>query len=339
MKQLKIILGLIFFFGIVSCSNQQPEESTYQTTGSIDMISPDLAKIIDKDAKIEVLKGGFIWSEGPLWLGNEQKLIFTDVPSNIIYEWSEKDGLLEYLKPSGYTQVIKNSGIGGGNGLLLNEDGSLIICQHGDRRVAKMLSSTSKPEPEFETLAGTFEGKRFNSPNDAVYDNHGNLYFTDPPYGLKGQDDDPAKELAFNGVYSLAPNGALTLLIDDLTRPNGIALSPDNRKLYVANSDPERCLWMVYDHELDGTIKNGKVFFDATEMYDGKNGLADGLKVDKKGNVFATGPGGVLIFSPEGKHLGTIKTGYATANCCFNQDQSVLYMTAHTYLMRVALKK
>jgi len=306
--------------------------------GSIERLSPYLDNIILDSAKIEILADGFEWSEGPLWLGNEQKLIFTDVPSNLVYEYSDKKGLEIYLDPSGLTGDDPNTGNSGANGLVLNEDGSLVLCQHGDRRVAKMMASTSNQEPKYKTLAATYEGKRFNSPNDAVYDRHGNLYFTDPPYGLEGQDDDPAKELPFNGVYKLAPNGTVSLLIKDLTRPNGIAVSPDNTKLYVANSDPEKCLWMVYDLAEDGTVSNGEVFFDATSMFNGENGLADGLKVNEQGTIFATGPGGVLVFSPDGKHLGTIKTGQATANCAFNDDETILYLTAHNYLMRIKLK-
>lgn len=325
---------------VVSCNlqteNKQKEKPGIYT-GSIEHLSTELNKIIPDSAKIEILAEGFDWSEGPLWLGNERKLIFTDVPKNLIYEYSDKKGLKIYLNPSGLTKDEPNTGNSGANGLVLNQDGNLVICQHGERRVAKMLASTSNQEPKFEALADNFDGKRFNSPNDAVYDMHGNLYFTDPPYGLEGQDDDPAKELPFNGVYKLSPNGTLTLLIEDLTRPNGIALSPDNTKLYVANSDPEKCLWMVYDLAEDGTISNGKIFYDATAMFNGENGLADGMKVNKKGIVFATGPGGVLVFSPDGKHLGTIKTGQATANCAFNEKQTELYMTAHNYLMRIKL--
>jgi gluconolactonase len=201
-----------------------------------------------------------------------------------------------------------------------------------------MLTELDKPEPRFETLADSYEGKRFNSPNDAVFNSQGHLYFTDPPYGLRGKDDDPAKELDFNGVYRVSPDGEVTLLTRELTRPNGIGLSPDGSRLYVANSNPERCLWMVYNINEDGLLSDGKVFFDATHLYNGKNGLADGLKVNDAGFVFATGPGGVLVFSPEGKHLGTIRTGQPTANCAFNTDKSVLYMTANNYLMRIKLK-
>jgi len=335
MKQLLYLLLALF---AMSCVNPKQEKQQFETTGNIERLSPGLDKIILDSAKIEILADGFEWSEGPLWLGNEQKLIFTDVPSNLVYEYSDKKGLEIYLDPSGLTGEDPNTGNSGANGLVLNEDGSLVLCQHGDRRVAKMKASTTNPEPKFQTLAATYKGKRFNSPNDAAYDRRGNLYFTDPPYGLEGQDEDPAKEIPFNGVYKLAPNGTVSLLIKDLTRPNGIALSPDNTKLYVANSDPKKCLWMVYDLAEDGTVSNGKVFFDATSMYNGKNGLADGMKVNKQGTIFATGPGGVLVFSPEGVHLGTIKTGQATANCAFNSDETVLYMTAHNYLMRIKLK-
>jgi gluconolactonase len=334
MKHLLFLLLAVF---MLSCVNPTQKKQQFETTGSIERLSPVLNKIIPDSAKIEILADGFLWSEGPLWLGNEQKLLFTDVPSNLVYEYSDKNGLQVYLDPSGLTDDDPNTGNSGANGLVLDEDGSLILCQHGDRRVAKMMAPTANQESKFKTLAATYEGKRFNSPNDAVYDMHGNLYFTDPPYGLEGQDEDPAKELPFNGVYKLSPNGTVTLLIDDLTRPNGIAVSPDNTKLYVANSDPEKCLWMVYDLADDGTVSNGKVFFDATSMFDGKNGLSDGMKVNRQGIIFATGPGGVLVFSPEGEHLGTIKTGKATANCAFNDDETVLYMTAHNNLMRIKL--
>jgi len=334
MKYLLLLFSVAF---VMSCVNSNQKTQQRETTGSVERLSPELDKMIPDNASIEILADGFVWSEGPLWLGNEQKLIFTDVPSNIAYEYSDEKGLEVYLNPSGLTSDDPNSGDSGANGLVLNEDGSLVLCQHGDRRVAKMMASTSRQEPKFETLADAYDGKRFNSPNDAVYDMHGNLYFTDPPYGLEGQDADPRKELPFNGVYKLSPNGTVTLLIDDLTRPNGIALSPDNTKLYVANSDPKKCLWMVYDLATNGTVSNGKVFFDATSMYNGENGLSDGMKVNKQGTIFATGPGGVLVFSPKGKHLGTIKTGQATANCALNDDETVLYMTAHNYLMRIKL--
>ena len=188
------------------------------------------------------------------------------------------------------------------------------------------------------TLADRYHGKRFNSPNDLVYHSNGDLYFTDPPYGLEGKNEDPKKELPFNGVYRLKPNGDLTLLTDKLTFPNGLAFSPDEKSFYVAVSDPARAIWMAYDVKEDGTIDHGRVFYDTTSLVKGHKGLPDGMKVDKKGNLFATGPGGVFIFSPDGKHLGTLNTGEATANCNWGNDGSVLYITADMYLCRIRTK-
>lgn len=335
-KQISLIC-ILAGITLLSCTNQLMEKPVFQTTGSVERIDDEINSLIPKDAVIDILAEGFIWSEGPLWLEKEQMLIFTDVPENVIYQYTYEDSLKVYLKPSGLTGEGPTKGDSGGNGLALDKDGNLVICQHGDRRVAKMLAPIDKPKPKFETLARSFEGKIFNSPNDLVFDRAGNIYFTDPPYGLSLKDDDPRKEIPFNGVYKLSTNGELSLLTDEQSRPNGIILSPDETRLYVANSDPDKCLWMVYNLNANGTIDQGQVFFDATSLYDGKNGLADGMKINKKGYVFATGPGGVLVFSPKGKHLGTIKTGKATANCAFNLDESVLYMTAHDKLMQIRL--
>jgi len=223
--------------------------------------------------------------------------------------------------------------------LLLASDGSLVLCQHGDRRIAKMLAPLSDPAPKFETLADSYQGKKLNSPNDAVFSKTGELYFTDPPYGLEKNVDDPAKELDFQGVYKVSKSGEIQLLTKALTRPNGIAFSPDGTKLYVANSDPERAIWMVYDVKQDGGIENDKVFYDATNLVLADNGLPDGMKVHRNGTIFATGPGGIFIFSPDGEILGKIETGKETANCAFDEDYSALYVTADNTLMRVHLKK
>lgn len=336
-KQIPLIsiISIIFF---ISCTNSVRENPVFQTTGSIERLDPEINKLVPEEAQIEILAEGFLWSEGPLWLEKEQMLIFTDVPKNLIYKYNYTDSLGIYLEPSGLTGEGLDKGDSGGNGLALDKEGNLLICQHGDRRIAKMLAPLDKPEPIFETLTDNYEGSKFNSPNDLVIDVNGNIYFTDPPYGLNQQDEDPRKEMPFNGVYKLSRDGEVTLLTNQQTRPNGIALSPDETKLYVANSDPEICLWMVYNLNEDGTNDEGKIFFDATDLRDSKNGNADGLKVNREGYIFATGPGGVLILSPEGKHLGTIKTGKTTANCAFNTDESILYMTAHDQLMRIKLK-
>lgn len=301
------------------------------------MNSQKLSEIVPNNVKVEIIGEGFGWTEGPLWLPTENKLIFSDIPSNSIFEWTEKGGTKLYLKPAGYTGKEKRGGEAGSNGLLLSPEGELVLCQHGDRRIAKMNAPLSKPKAEFTTIANKYDRKKLNSPNDAVYDKNGNLYFTDPPYGLEKNDKDPLKELDFQGVYKVAKNGKVILLTKELSRPNGIAFSPDYKKLYVANSDPQKAIWMVYDVDENGLLKNGKLFFDATDKTKTLKGLPDGMKVHKNGWVFATGPGGVLIFTPEGEHLGTIITGEATSNCAFNSDYSELFMTADDYLVRVRM--
>lgn len=300
--------------------------------------NPLIHQIIPENALVEILAVGFEWTEGPLWLPSENKLIFSDIPSNSIFEWTENVGKKLYLKPSGFTGKKKREGEPGSNGLLLNASGELVLCQHGDRRLAKMEAPLSNPKAEFISLADNFEGKKLNSPNDAAFHENGDLYFTDPPYGLEKNVDDPKKELDFQGVFKLEKTGKVVLLTKELSRPNGIAFSPDFTKLYVANSDPNRAIWMVYDVDKNGLLKNGKVFFDATEMTKTLKGLPDGLKVHPNGWVFATGPGGVLVFTSQGEHLGTVFTGEATANCAFNEDFSELFLTADDYLLRVKLK-
>jgi gluconolactonase len=213
-----------------------------------------------------------------------------------------------------------------------------VLCQHGDRRMARMDAPLDKPEPRFTPLAARYQGKRFNSPNDAVFRRNGDLYFTDPAYGMEKQWDDPKREIPFAGVYRRAVSGEIMLLTDEMTRPNGLAFSPDGKRLYVAQSDEKAAIWRVFDVKPDGTIGNSRVLFDATKMTATRRGLPDGLKIDTDGNLYATGPGGVLVLSPEGKHLGTIMTGQATSNCAFGDDGRTLYMTADNYLMRVRLK-
>lgn len=322
---------------LLSCGGPKQKQDVLRTIGSIERYDAELNKLIPENAEIQILAEGFEWSEGPVWLEAQECLIFSDIPPNRIYKWSEETGIELYLEPSGYTGTEDRAGELGSNGLLLDAGGALILCQHGDRRVARMDATLSDPEPKFTTLAGQFEGKRLNSPNDACYDSNGNLYFTDPPYGLEGNEDDPAKELDFQGVYLLSSSGDLHLLTKELSRPNGIGLSPDESKLYVANSDPEDAIWMVYDVQPGGVISNPSVFFDATDKVGAEMGLPDGLKVSRGGYIFATGPGGVLIFNPEGKLLGTIKTTQATANCALNLNETTLYITADMYLLRVDL--
>ncbi len=316
------------------------EPAVYPSAGKIERLHPALDSIVPADAKIEVLAEGFTWTEGPVWVPSGEYLLFTDIPPNRVMRWKEGEGASLYLTPSGYTGTAQRGGEPGANGLLLDANGDLILCQHGDRRVARMNAPLGQPKPEFVTLADRWNGKRFNSPNDAVFDKKGNLYFTDPPYGLEKQTDDPAKEIPFQGVYRRSPDGVVDLLLDSLTRPNGIAFSPDEKMLYIANSDPQKAIWMAYDVQPDGSLKNGRLFYDATSKVSKEMpGLPDGLKINPKGIVFATGPGGVWIFKLDGTVLGRIDTGQATSNCAFGNDGKALYITADDFLMRVQLSK
>jgi gluconolactonase len=290
--------------------------------------------LVPRDARLESIAEGFDWSEGPVWRKSGGYLLFSDVPTNTIHRWREGEGLSVFMRPAGHTGPTPPGRELGSNGLTFDASDRLVMADHGNRRIARLDESNFTKT----TLADRYEGKRLNSPNDLVYSSRGDLYFTDPPYGLKGQHDDPAKELAFSGVYRLSPSGELTLLERELRFPNGIALSPDERTLYVANSDAERAIWMAYDVADDGSVANGRVLFDATPLVrEGRKGLPDGLAVDADGNLFATGPGGVLVLTPDGRHLGTIETGTAAANCAFGDEGSTLYITAHMRLVRIRL--
>ena len=318
----------------------QIQQPMYETIGKIEKLSPKLDDYLNSMAKIEIIARGYEWSEGPLWLDKEKVLIWSDVPKNTIYRWREGQNADVYITPSGYTgKEPSKSKEPGSNGLLLNPEGKLVLCQHGDRRVAYMDAPLNSPEAKYVSIADKYEGKRFNSPNDAVYDDEGNLYFTDPPYGLPGQNESKEKEIKYNGVYKVTPDGTVTVLVDSLTRPNGIAFNPEFTKCYVANSDPKKAYWAVFDVTSDKKFTNGKIFFDATSMVSpSKKGLPDGLKVDQFGTLYATGPGGVFVITTGGDHIGTINTNQATANCCFNTDQSYLYMTADSYVMRLKIR-
>jgi gluconolactonase len=307
------------------------QPKTYPTFGKVERLDPAIDALIPQGAQLEKLAGGFEWSEGPVWDGARQSLFFSDVPRNVIFQWKESMGTRDYLYPSGYTGSTPRAGELGSNGLTFDDQGRLIICQHGDRRVARL-----EKDGSFTTLARLWNLRRFNSPNDLVYDSKGNLYFTDPCYGLEGKGRDPLREIVFSGVYLLRPSGEVVLLKRDLTQPNGVAFSPDQKTLYVAVSDASKPHIMAYPVNDDGTLGGGALFFDATPLRTaGRAGSTDGLKVDVNGNVFSTGPGGVLVLSPEGRHLGTILTGEATANCAWGGDGSVLYITADMYLCRI----
>ena len=307
-----------------------------KTLGTIERLDPAFDKLVPKDAKLEILAGGSIWVEGPCWIKDGGFIVFSDIPNNVVKKFANGK-VTPYVKHSGYTGAKPRGGKAGdepgSNGLMLDAKGRLTLCEHGDRRVTRIEKDGTKT-----VLADKYKGKRLNSPNDLVYHSNGDLYFTDPPYGLPGNWDDPARELDFCGVYRRSKNGTLTLLVKDLTRPNGIAFSPDEKTLYVANSDPKIAVWMSYPVKSDGTLGTGKVFFDATKWVGEKMpGLPDGMKVDQAGNLFAAGPGGILGLHAEGKHLGTIATGVPTANCAFGEDGMTLFVAANHDICKIRL--
>ena len=338
MKRLLFLLISIVYACSPSGNETTEAAPPYPTLGMIDRVDPALDSLVAPDAQMEILAEGFEWTEGPVWVPQDNYLLFSDIPQNSIFQWSEQDSILLYLKPSGSEDGQTEGKEPGSNGLSLDANGNLVLCQHGDRQIARMNAPLNNPKPDYVPLVDNYEGKRLNSPNDLVFHSSGAIYFTDPPYGLPGGADSPEKELDFQGVYRFSvEDSSLTLLTDELSRPNGIGFSPDEKTLYVANSDPERALWMAYDVTDDGTITNGRVLYDATKNTADERGLPDGMVVHSSGHLFATGPGGVWIFRPDGTHLGTLKTGQATANCTFNEDESVLYITADTYLVRLRM--
>jgi gluconolactonase len=289
-----------------------------------------LNELIDPAAPIEVLASGFEWSEGPIWDRVAGHLLFSDIPRNSIMKWKEGEGLSLFMRPSGYTGVVDYGREPGSNGLTMDTAGRLHACEHGDRRVTRLEADGGK-----WTLADSYEGKRLNSPNDLVFKSNGDLYFTDPPYGLPNRADDPRKELTFCGVYRVKPDRSIALLTAELKLPNGLAFSPDESVLYVAQSAPDAAIWMAYPVNDDGTLGVGRIFADVTHLAGTLRGLPDGLKIDQAGNLWATGPGGVHVITPEGQFLGRIDTGQSTANCAWGEDGSVLYITADSYLCRV----
>jgi gluconolactonase len=303
-----------------------------QTIGRIERYDPGFDSLVPYNARIEVLAHGFDWTEGPVWVPQGQYLLFSDIPRNSIYQWSEDEGIRLFLKPAGYTGAGPWSDEPGTNGLLLDLQGRLVMCEHGDRRITRL-------DHEYDAiktaLATNYQGKRFNSPNDGVFKSNGDLYFTDPPYGLPDRFTDRHRELDFCGVYRLGTDGKVTLLTKEMTAPNGIGFAPDEKTLYVAQSDPKQAIWRAFSVEADGTLGKSRVFYDATQWVGRRKGLPDGMAVDVHGNLFATGPGGVLVFAPTGKLLGRIDTREQTANCKFGEQGSTLFIAADSYICRV----
>jgi gluconolactonase len=294
-----------------------------------------LDAILPLDAKLEKIADGFTWVEGPVWDARDGSLLFSDIPANTVYRWKPGEGARPFLTPSGYTGPEPFPGQEpGSNGLTFDRRGRLVLAEHGDRRIARLNDDGTKT-----TLAARYTGRegsgRLNSPNDLVFRSDGSIYFTDPPFGLPRAFDDPAKELPFQGVYRLAPNGKLTLLTKEFGAPNGIAFSPDERTLYITDVHPDRAAWYAYDVRSDGTIANGRVFYDAARWKKPPFFGPDGLKVDAAGNVFGARPGGINIFASDGTLLGSIETGLPTSNCAWGDDGRTLYITGGGAVYRI----
>ena len=319
---------------LVSLAWARAQNTTnFPSIGHVDRFDPALDALIAPDAEIEVLAGGFEWAEGPVWIpekGNDYGgyVLFSDIPNNAVMKWQEGLGISTFMKPAGYTGVADYGREPGSNGLALDPEGRLVLCEHGDRRISMLTPGGGKV-----TLANKWNQKRFNSPNDLAIRRNGDIFFTDPIYGLPQRAEDPMREIAFCGVYRLTPEGKVHLQWREISRPNGIAFSPDEKTLYVANSGGP--VWHAFPVKEDGNLGVPRPFFDASEQAQIRSGGGDGLKVGIRGNLFATGPGGVLVISPEGKLLGRIVTGERIANVGFGNDGSVLYLTSDMYLCRI----
>ncbi len=322
------ISTILCLLSIVGCSQDEAAESEIiDNAGTIERLDPRLDALIPLDANIQKLASGFTFTEGPVWDKRSDVLYFSDVRDNTIYSWSEDEGVNVFIQPV-FAEETDHPSVGS-NGLTLDREGRLILMEHGYRRVSRL-----EANGERTTLIDNYRGNRLNSPNDVAWHTNGWLYFTDPPYGMPGLENDPARELNYNGIYRLSPEGEIQLLERNQTRPNGLVFSPDEETLYVANSDAENKVWYAYT-VIHGIIGNSRIFYDVNDQ--SSEGAADGMKVDTEGNLFATGPGGVWVFDPDGTHLGTIKPDEVPANVAWGDDGSTLYMTARTGLYRVKL--
>jgi gluconolactonase len=356
MKNTTIAFLLLYLIFSASCHGPVSEISSAvkdSAIGKIEIYDNSAMGLIDSAAPIEVIGRNYIWSEGPVWVESRHMLLFSDVRQNKIFQWNGKDtpvvyltpsGYTDtpvvYLTPSGYTDTAFRNGENGSNGLALDKDGKLLLCQSGNRHVARLNAPLDSPRPDFTVLAANYKGKKFNSPNDLVTDSRNNIYFTDPIYGLPQREHDPTRELNFEGVYKISTDGKITLLIDSISRPNGIALSPDEKTLYIGSTDDKLPRWYAYHLNKDGNIESGGVLLDANPMREkaAVKGGADGFRIDKYGNIFASGPDGINIISPAGKLLGLIKIyNRPVSNCAFNQAKDVLFITADDLVLRVRL--
>lgn len=330
---IRFALGVCGLLLVPRAAHLMAQHGAVPSSAKIVRLDPRFDKLVPPSAVLEKIAGGFQWTEGPVWNRKDGYLLFSDIPNNAVMQWKPGGKAGVFLKNSGYTGSKPYEGPEpGSNGLIYDSAGRLVLCEHGDRRIARL-----EADGRQTAIAGRYQGKRFNSPNDLVYKSNGDLYFTDPPYGLPKTFDDPQRELDYCGVFRVTPRGAVTLLAREIKAPNGIAFSPDEKILYISSSDPQHAIWMAYDVQDDGTLARGRVFFDATAWTRDGKGLPDGMKIDRAGNLFATGPGGLHVFAPDGTHLGAFAFDTAVSNCAWGNDGSVLYLTVSTTVYRIQL--
>mgnify|MGYP001399063115 CR=1 FL=1 len=299
---------------------------------TITSLDPRFDQFVPKNAQLEKIADGFTWVEGPVWNKQSGYLLFSDIPANAVYQWKPGEGTKVFLKNSGYSGSTLFAGKEpGSNGLTFDANGQLVLCRHGDRQIGRL-----ETDGRITPIATRFDGHLINSPNDLVLKSNGDLYFTDPPFGLPGVFDDPEKA-PVQGVYRVTKDGTVTRLIADIKAPNGIAFSPDEKTLYISDVDPKRAAWLAYDVNPDGTVTNGRVFFDATRWRKDPFFGPDGFKVDRHGNIFGARPGGLSVIAPDGTLLGMIETGQPTSNVAWGEDGSTLFITGSGSVYRLRL--
>jgi gluconolactonase len=336
MRMLSVTGAVLLVIGSTACAAAPPPPTpTRIEEAKIDRWDPAMDAIVPKDWKIEKLAEGFGWAEGPIWVKSGGYLLFTDVPGNKMWKWSDKAGLEKFLDPSGAanpdTNIWREAGA---NGLAILDANTILLADTGSRGIQKLDLKSRKKTP----VAMSFEGKKFASPNDVTRMKSGVLFFTDPPYGFKKFDDAPEIEIKFNGVYRMGKDGTVTAIEKELHRPNGVALSPDERTLYVSQSEPTKAIIMAYSLDAQGNVTGKKLFHDATDLVaKDAPGLPDGLTVAADGTIFTSAPGGILVLSKDGKRLGRISDGKPTANCKFGDDGKTLYLTSQNMLARIRL--